>query len=320
MESNSIHFYQDDLKILSECRICPRNCGVNRFISANGWCRTGAGYSIASIGPHYGEEPIISGKNGICNIFFSHCNLQCIFCQNHQISDNQLVISQNEQDIHAVIERIFLFLEEGCHAVGFVSPSHVVPHVKTIIKILKKQGVKSAFVYNSNGYDSVESLKSLEGLIDIYLPDFKYLDPSLASSYSGAADYPEMASLAILEMYRQKGSTLITDEEGQALSGLIIRHLVLPGHVENSKKILRFIAEELSPRVHVSLMSQYYPVYKAIGHTVLGRELFKDEYQEIIDEMDRLGLFKGWIQNLESSSYYLPDFKKDNPFESWDLP
>jgi putative pyruvate formate lyase activating enzyme len=305
----------DELELLSECRLCPRECGADRFISPSGWCRSGIQPGIASVGPHFGEEPIISGNKGICNVFFTHCNLQCVFCQNFQISDNKTDLQHCIMPLPEVVRNIAFFLDQGCHAVGFVSPSHWIPQVKIIISMLKEKGYSPVFLYNSNGYDKVESLRSLQGYIDIYLPDLKYSESEIAGEFSGAVDYPERAALAIKEMYRQKGSTLITDDKGQAVSGLIIRHLVLPGHSENSKKVLRFIATELSKNVHISLMSQYHPVHHAAEHEGLNSTLSADEYREVVHEMEKLGLNKGWVQALESSGHYLPDFDKEEPFK-----
>lgn len=316
MEQDEILFYGEELKIFSDCNICPHECGVDRFKSEKGWCNCGPELLISSVGPHFGEEPIISGKHGICNIFFMHCNLQCIYCQNYQISSNTAAYPKSDLSFDALISKIRFYLRQGCHAVGFVSPSHMVPHVKMIIRILRDLGEKCVFVYNSNGYDKVETLRSLEGMIDIYLPDLKYMDNKISKDYSGVSDYKEVATSALKEMYRQKGSTLILDEKGQALSGLIIRHLVLPGHTENSKRVLHFIAEELSPKIHISLMSQYYPVYKAIGHNALGRVVSNNEYKIIVNELDILGMERGWIQDAESQDYYRPDFERENPFES----
>jgi putative pyruvate formate lyase activating enzyme len=290
-------------------------CHANRMNGAQGYCRSGMGYHISSICIHKGEEPVISGKHGICNIFFSRCNLQCIYCQNFQISTLKNDVQENEYTLEEVVSRIEKYLDEGCTHVGFVSPSHVIPQLTVIIQNLRSKGRKPVFVYNSNAYDRVETLKTIEGFVDVYLPDLKYLDAELAGAYSGATDYPEIACAAIREMYRQKGSTLVFDDAGYATSGLIIRHLVLPGHVENSKSVLRFIAGELSPRVHVSLMSQYYPTPAVSDHPLLGRQLSMDEYRQVADEMEKLGLFRGWIQEPESHENYRPDFKLVHPFE-----
>ncbi len=306
---------EGELESLSDCRLCPRECGVNRLGGEKGWCRLSHGWHIASIGPHHGEEPVISGQHGICNVFFSHCNLQCIYCQNYQISCHSDHYRKTVLTFDRVMDRIRASLQSGCHAVGFVTPSHMIPYMRIIMKVLRQEGNPPAFVYNSNGYDSVNTLRSLEGEIDVYLPDMKYWDSQLAASYSGAPDYPEKARLALIEMYRQKGSSLITDAHGQAVSGLIIRHLVLPGQTDQSISILRFIAEELSPRVHLSLMSQYYPVHQAKGHPELGRKLYQHEYERVVEEMHRLGFQRGWVQGFESPDHYLPDFNKEIPFE-----
>jgi len=187
--------------------------------------------------------------------------------------------------------------------------------VKAIIIRLNELGYKPITVYNTNGYDKTEVLNDLEDLIDVYLPDFKYFNPSLAKDFSDAADYPEIAKKAIREMFRQKGSTVVLNNQGQAETGLIIRHLVLPGQVKDSINILRWIAAELSSSVSISLMSQYYPTVCVANHPVLGRRLLKEEYQEVLDAMEELGFYKGWIQQIDSADSYKPDFRLDHPFE-----
>lgn len=184
-----------------------------------------------------------------------------------------------------------------------------------IIQDLENQGYFPVWVYNSNGYDKVGTLEMLEGIVDVYLPDLKYSDALLAKSLSGAADYPEHAYKALKEMFRQKGSTLILDEEGCAESGMIVRHLVLPGFVENSRGVIRFLAEELSPRLHLSLMSQYYPVCRIGNFPEMNRNITKEEYQQVVDETEKMGMFRGWIQEFESNAFYRPDFRQDHPFE-----
>ncbi len=302
------------LEVLADCTICPRNCHANRFKSPDGYCKSDASFNISSICIHQGEEPVIGGTNGICNIFFTHCNLQCIYCQNHQISEN---CAQTLRAIEPeeVLNQVLAILDKGITRVGFVSPSHFVPQVKAIIQMVESSGHHPVWVYNSNGYDKEETLKSLEGVIDVYLPDLKYMNRELAGAYSDAPDYPEKASRALKEMYRQKGASLIMDEEGTALSGLIIRHLVLPGNTGNSLKVLDFIAEELSTRVHISLMSQYYPTEKMKHHPLLKRNIFNEEYQTVIGHMEQLGFYNGWIQEPDSTMHYRPDFEKDHPFE-----
>jgi putative pyruvate formate lyase activating enzyme len=224
-------------------------------------------------------------------------------------------VQEKEYILEEVVNQIENHLDEGCTHVGFVSPSHVLPQVLAIVEALRSKGRHPVFVYNSNGYDSPESLKIFEGKIDVYLPDLKYMDSDIAAAYSGAANYPHVAAAALKEMYRQKGSTLLLDDNGMAQSGLIIRHLLLPGHVENSKSVLRFIAEELSPLVHVSLMSQYYPTPAVMSHPELGRQISAEEYEQVVEEMENLGIFRGWIQEPESHLNYRPDFMLKHPFE-----
>ena len=271
--------------------------------------------NIASVCIHRGEEPVISGKEGICNIFFAGCNLHCLYCQNHEISQGRTVISTGGTDLDKVLNQVVKILSEGVPAVGFVSPSHVVPQVKAIIRGLNSRGYKPITVYNTNSYDKLETIRSLSGMIDLYLPDYKYVTKEIASEYSDASDYPEIALKAIKEMYYQKGSSLAIDDNGRAENGLLIRHLVLPGHAEESKKVLRSIAEELSPGVHLSLMSQYHPTPLVRNHHILNRPIYKEEYDSVIATMDSLGFRNGWVQDMDSNLNYRPDFSKENPFE-----
>ena len=305
----------NDRSILEDCTLCPRECRVNRFEGGTGYCATDAGLNIASICIHRGEEPVISGKEGICNIFFGGCNLHCLFCQNHEISQGDYIIRKDTNSLEEILDQIVKILSEGIPAVGFVSPSHVVPQVKAIINGLHSRSLKPITVYNTNSYDKVETIRSLDGLIDVYLPDYKYVTDDIAKEYSDARDYPEVALKAIKEMYFQKGSSLSTDENGRAENGLLIRHLVLPGHAEESKKVLRSIAEEISPGVHLSLMSQYHPTILVRHHPVLNRNLYREEYEEVVAEMEHLGFRNGWIQDMDSNVNYRPDFSKENPFE-----
>ena len=304
----------DDFMLLENCRLCPRNCQVNRLEGELGYCRAGSGFDIASISVHLGEEPAISGKNGICNVFFAHCNLQCAYCQNHQISRRDCKLSGHKPALHEIVNTIKSILNGGVESLGFVSPTHMIPQMKAIIRALHKEDYFPYIVYNTSAYDSVEILKTLEEWVDIYLPDFKYTDPDLATRYSDAGNYPEMAGWAIKEMYRQKGSTLRLNENGVAEWGLIVRQLVLPGAVENSKKVLRYLAGEISERITVSLMSQYYPVPQVSKIQALNRKLTRDEYDEVVKEMDGLGFTKGWVQDHESADFYRPDFDSENPF------
>lgn len=305
-----------DFSLLNSCTLCPRECGVNRFKGADGICRTDAGLNISSICIHRGEEPAISGPSGICNIFFSGCNLKCIYCQNHEISREGTCGGYSMQDLNNVLDSIESMLSKGIKSVGFVSPSHVVPQVKSIIIGLGSRGLHPVTVYNTNSYDKAETIRDLSGMIDVYLPDFKYASADTASQLSDASDYPEVALKAIKEMYYQKGSALITDEDGTAKNGILLRHLVLPGHVEDSIKALRIIADEISIGIHLSLMSQYHPTSQVRNNPVLGRSLYKSEYEAVVEEMERLGFRNGWVQDMESYKNYRPDFRKNHPFEN----
>jgi putative pyruvate formate lyase activating enzyme len=215
--------------------------------------------------------------------------------------------------LHEVVDSIIKKLEQGCHAVGFVSPSHYIPHVKAIIESLRLTGHNPVYIYNTNGYDKVEEIRGLESYIDIYLPDYKYSDNNLARKFSKVADYQQTAFAALKEMYRQKGSTLRMNENGFAENGLIIRHLVLPGNIENSIKVLQDIAA-ISTSIAVSLMAQYWPTPVMLTHPTLGRTLLPEEYEMVKTELENLGFYKGWVQELESSDNYLPDFEMDKPF------
>jgi putative pyruvate formate lyase activating enzyme len=305
----------DDRLLLECCKLCPRECNVDRFRGGTGVCGIDSGFHVASVCIHRGEEPVISGPDGICNIFFEGCNLKCIYCQNHDISCCRTGKHSAGSAPGELLDRIEKILSTGINAVGFVSPSHVVPQVKAIIRGLKARGLNPITVYNTNSYDKAETLRSLEGLIDVYLPDFKYVTSSLASEYSGAADYPAVALKALKEMYYQKGSVLRINENGSAEKGMLIRHLVLPGHAGESIEVLKVIAEELSTGVHLSLMSQYYPAFKAIDHRGLNRPLYKYEYNSVVAAMEEMGFRNGWVQDMDSNMNYKPDFSREHPFE-----
>lgn len=267
---------------------------------------------IASIVVHHGEEPVLGGENGVCNVFFSGCNLQCVYCQNHQISHRGNVWPVMATE--TAVQKIVALLDSGVTAVGFVSPSHRISEMLFLIERIESLGHHPVWIYNSNGFDSVRTLKKLDGIINIYLPDFKYAPNALSKILSGVDKYAEVSSKALKEMYFQKGAALKCDEHGVAFSGMIIRHLVLPGLVENSIGVLELIAEQLSPNIAISLMAQYNPTPNVANHPTLSRTITAAEYQKVTDAFDRLGFSNGWIQELASHEVLNPDFTKESPF------
>lgn len=303
------------LDVLSNCTQCPRNCKADRTGQKLGYCNSGIEFSIGSICAHRGEEPVISGKHGICNIFFTRCNMQCIYCQNWQISRRNATIEENKLELTGIVSRTEALLDSGCTAVGFVSPSHFIPQVRVIMKALTIRGRTPVYVFNTSSYDKVETIQSLEEQIAVYLPDLKYMDNRLAGAYSDTPNYVEHATAALKEMFRQKGANIYLDDDGSIQWGLVIRHLVIPGQVENSKAVLRWIADELSPDVHISLMSQYHPIPAVAGHPRLGRFLHPEEYEQVLEEFDQLGFHRGWVQEMDSPLNYRPDFTYSHPFE-----
>ncbi len=269
---------------------------------------------VAHAGLHYGEEPPISGTTGSGTIFFAGCNLRCAFCQNWQISqrfDKSTVREMNPGDI---ADEMLRLQEAGAHNINLVSPSHVVWQIADAILLARNQGLNIPVVYNSGGYDSVEALRAITGLIDIYMPDIKYMDNTLAKKFSGAGDYADIVPGVLEEMFRQTGS-LETDAEGVAIKGILVRHLVLPGHPENSRKCLGMIAS-LSPAIPVSLMSQYTPQFRAANHPEINRRINAEEYYELVDYAGSLGFKTLFTQDISSQDHYLPDFEKNSPFEN----
>jgi putative pyruvate formate lyase activating enzyme len=310
---------------LGSCAGCPRGCRADRRAGALGWCRSGAGAEVAAVCLHRGEEPAISGPRGIANVFFAGCNLRCSYCQNWQISrpkkgSDPLVVKGSDPffaSLDAAAAEVERLLAAGASGVGFVSTAHVVPQVEALAGALRARGAAVPFVLNTNAYECPESLRDLFGLMDVYLPDFKYADPELAARLSGARNYPEVALAALRMMHARAGSELVLDEEsGVALRGLIVRHLVLPGHVGNSLECLRTLARELSPEIWLSLMAQYRPTPQVAGDPDLGRRLRPEEYAAVLEEADRLGFEHGWRQELDSAEAWNPDFDRDRPFDN----
>lgn len=292
--------------ILEKCTLCPNNCGVNRLKNEKGKCNITNNIKVSLSSLHYYEEPCISGKNGSGTIFFSNCNLKCIYCQNYKISQQGLGKNINIQELAN------LFLQQqkdGAHNVNLVTPTPYVIQIIEAIKIARKKGFNIPIIYNCGGYENIKTLKMLEGYIDVYLPDFKYADNELGVKYSNVNNYFDNVTVAIKEMYRQVGTPKL-DENGIIQKGLIIRHLILPNHKNNTKNVLKWIEENIDNNVYVSIMAQYFPTNKAKENKFLNRKLNKKEYKEIEKYVATLNLTNGYIQELgEHEEEYVPDFK-----------
>jgi len=270
--------------LLESCRLCPRKCGVNRLAGETGACRSGAQLKISSAGPHFGEEPELVGIGGSGTIFMTNCNLRCVFCQNFEISQ---LGEGYECSVESAAKIMLALQERGCHNINLVTPTHFMPQLLEAIYLASKQGLELPIVYNCGGYESVEALKILDGVIDIYMPDFKYGDNLAGARYSGVPDYFDRAKEAIKEMHRQVGD-LEVDEFGIAKRGLIIRHLVLPNDVANTEKVLKFIAEEISPNSYVNVMDQYRTTFREYLYPEINRRITRDEYYKALMIADRL--------------------------------
>lgn len=300
---------------LARCDICPRECGVDRLQGEEGWCRSGYLPLVSAVCDHHGEEPPISGTKGSGAIFFGNCTLKCLYCQNHQVSQDPQRQRGKEVDCLA-LARHMLHLQEDlrCHNINLVSPSHFVPQIVRALVEAVPLGLRLPLVYNTNGYDALSTLRELDGIVDIYLPDLKYASDTYAMKFSQAREYVRYTRAAIAEMHRQVGN-LVIDEDGVARRGLIVRHLILPNGIAGSEESLAWLATALSPEVTVSIMSQYYPCHKAPRVPLLSRHITPAEHAEVLDLLDRLGLENGWVQELDSAETYLPDFDREaHPF------
>jgi len=300
---------------LASCDICPRECRVNRLENELGFCHSGYLPIVSAVCAHQGEEPAISGSRGSGTVFFGNCNMRCVYCQNYQISQNWKKQKSKEIDCHTLAERMLYLQDElGCHNINFVSPSHFVPQLIRAVLEAVPMGLRVPLVYNTNSYDSVASLKELDGIISIYLPDLRYASDSWAKRFSHTPDYVAWARQAIKEMYRQVGD-LIVDECGLAQRGLIVRHLILPNGLAGSEESLTWLARELSPRVTVSIMSQYLPLHRAPRIPLLSRTISTTEYETVLQLLSDIGLENGWVQEMGASESYLPDFEREgHPF------
>ena len=304
-------------EILRSCTSCPRECLVNRTNGELGICQSRDLPVVSSYTPHFGEEPVLSGTRGAGNIFFGNCNLRCVFCQNYVISQNYKVESKNEVSIERLAGIMLELQDRGCHNIGLVSPTHFSASILKGIKLAAEKGLRLPVIYNTNGYDSVEMLKLYDGVIDIYLPDFKWGEDETGRMYSKVKDYFQRAKLAIKEMYRQTGSNL-TIEDDVVVRGLIIRHLVMPNGLAESEKVFEYIANELDPGIHISLMAQYYPTNKAHTDILIDRKITYTEYARSLELLNKYGLENGWVQEMESNESYRPYFEetRENPFKN----
>lgn len=297
-----------ELSLLEKCTLCPHECNVNRLKNQVGKCKATSKVKIALANLHYYEEPCISGESGSGTVFFSGCNMSCKFCQNYKISQEGL---GKEIEIEKLAEEFIRLQNENANNINLVTGFMYIPQIIEAIKIARTKGLKIPIIYNSSGYEKIESLKLLEGYIDVYLPDFKYFDNKIAKRISGIGNYREIAENAIQEMYRQVGTPQF-DKNGIIKKGIIIRHLVLPNYIEDSKNVLKRIKENFNESIYISLMAQYFPTYKALESEEINRKLNTEEYEEIEQYIFDLN-FNGYIQDLEENEeQYVPDFEGNN--------
>ena len=291
---------------LTKCEICPHKCKINREIGNIGRCKANDKVKIALYSIHKFEEPCITGNNGSGTVFFSNCNLNCIYCQNYEISQ----LGKGKEITINELADIFIELQnKKVENINLVTPTSYVLHIIEAIKIAKRNGLKIPIIYNTNAYENIETLKLLEGYVDVYLPDLKYYDNELGKKYSKIDNYFNIATKAIKEMYRQVGPTKI-NEDGIIQKGVMIRHLVLPNNLENSKNILKWIKENIDEKVYINIMAQYFPTYKAKEDEILNRKLTKEEYEKIENYVYELGIENGYMQELgEHEEEYVPKWE-----------
>jgi putative pyruvate formate lyase activating enzyme len=272
--------------ILKDCTLCPRRCRVNRLEDQRGFCRIGAQAVVSSAGPHFGEESVLVGRHGSGTIFFAGCNLGCLFCQNYDISH---LVAGEEVSERELLRQMLALQAMGCHNINLVTPTHVVPQILGALWQARQEGMDLPVVYNCGGYESVETLRLVQGMVDIYMPDFKYGDNEAGRRYSCVDDYFDQAGQALIEMHRQVGD-LVIDSDGLARRGLLIRHLVLPGGVAGTERVMRFIAEEISPNSYINIMAQYRPEYRADQFPELNRRITAEEYLRAVAVAKECGL------------------------------
>ncbi len=307
-------------RLLEACTVCPLDCGNDRLRGELARCYSGALPVVSSYTPHFGEEPALTGTRGAGNIFFGNCNLRCVYCQNYQISQAHREQVKNEVTHERLAGMMLELQAKGCHNVNFVSPTHFAPQLARAVLLAAGQGLNVPVVYNTNAYDSVEVLRLLEGVVGVYLPDLKYADSSEGYTYSKVPHYAERARAALKEMYRQTGDELVFGGDGTLARGLVVRLLVLPNDIAGVRESLEWIRDELSPRVAVSLMAQYYATNKAATderYVLLGRRVSESEWWRAVSLLERLGIEEGWMQEYDGAShYYRPDFSDpETPFK-----
>ncbi|MHC1610759.1 MAG: radical SAM protein [Candidatus Methanospirareceae archaeon] len=278
------------MAILTECNLCPRGCGVNRTRGEKGYCKSNTHLVVSSAHPHFGEEDVLVGTYGSGTIFFTNCNLGCLFCQNYEISHLGYGQRMTEEELALSMLRL---QKMGCHNINLVTPTHFTPQIVKALKIAIEDGLHIPLVYNCGGYESKSTIALLDGIVDIYMPDIKYSNPENAERYSNAPDYFDVCKEAVKEMHRQVGD-LKVDERGIAVRGLLIRHLVLPNGLAGSAEVFKFIATEISEESYVNIMSQYRPIYKAYEYKELNRGITMSEYQEALDDARAWGLHRGF--------------------------
>jgi putative pyruvate formate lyase activating enzyme len=306
-------------RLLAACTVCPLDCGNNRLRGDLARCFSGRLPIVSSYTPHFGEEPALAGTRGAGNVFFGNCNLRCVYCQNYQISQTYKQQLRNEVTHERLAAMLLELQERGCHNINFVSPTHFAPQMARSILIAAAQGLRLPVVYNTNAYDSVEVLRLLDRVVDVYLPDLKYADSADGYTYSKVRDYTEHARRALAEMYRQTGDELVFDEDGLLRRGLVVRLLVLPNDLAGVRESLEWIRDTLSPRVAVSLMAQYYATNKAATderYTLLSRRITETEWLRAVSLLGELGMEEGWMQEYDGAAhYYRPDFSdRETPF------
>jgi putative pyruvate formate lyase activating enzyme len=306
--------------LLERCTVCPLDCGNNRMEDQLARCYSGRLPIVSSYTAHFGEEPALVGTHGAGNIFFGNCNLRCVYCQNYQISQTHKEQIRNQVTHERLAEMMLELQERGCHNINFVSPTHFAPQVARAVYIAAASGLRLPIVYNTNAYDSVEVLKLLEGIVDIYLPDLKYAEDEAGYAYSKVRNYTQHARRALMEMHRQTGSSLRFGAGGLLKRGLVVRLLVLPNDLACVRESLEWIRDVLSPRVAVSMMAQYYATNRAATderYTLLSRRITESEWLRALSALDELGMEEGWMQEYEGAAhYYRPDFTdKEQPFK-----